>query len=192
VGIGHRPEEFALLGADYAQRAAKTDESIEVMQALWRQPSVSYDGRFHHLDRVSMPPHPPEGGPQIWIGGDTLASVRRAAKYGDGWLPFNWPIDNFRSGVTMLQDLTHDRRAPTIGNVFPMRIVNPSEITPVQFTTSTVEGSWTGDTDTFAQHLDTFDGAGLEYALVGFESENLDDLLRQMSIFAEEVMPRFT
>jgi hypothetical protein len=31
----------------------------------------------------------------------------------------------------------------------------------------------------------------LEYALCAFESEDLDDLLRQMRLFAEQVAPRF-
>ena len=38
VGIGWRAEEFALLGADFAHRAAATDEAIEVLRTLWREP----------------------------------------------------------------------------------------------------------------------------------------------------------
>ena len=87
VGIGQRAEEFALLGADFAHRAAVTDEAIEVLQALWREPVASYHGRFHRFDAASMPPHPPDGGPPIWIGGNSPAAIRRAAKYGSGWLP---------------------------------------------------------------------------------------------------------
>jgi hypothetical protein len=37
VGIGHRVEEFAILGATYALLAAVTDRAIEVMQILWRE-----------------------------------------------------------------------------------------------------------------------------------------------------------
>ena len=42
-----------------------------------------------------------------------------------------------------------------------------------------------------AEHLERYRQAGLEYALCLFESEDLDDLLRQMRIFAEQVAPRF-
>src|SRR3982751_1838422 len=35
VGIGWRTDEFELLNADFAQRAAKADEMVEVMQRLW-------------------------------------------------------------------------------------------------------------------------------------------------------------
>ena len=52
VGIGWRAEEFALLGADFANRAAVTDEAIEVLRALWREPSpVTRAG-----STASMPP----------------------------------------------------------------------------------------------------------------------------------------
>ena len=53
VGIGHRAEEFAVLGADFAHRAAATDEAIEILQALWREPVARYHGRFHRLDGAS-------------------------------------------------------------------------------------------------------------------------------------------
>ena len=69
VGIGHRAAEFALLGADFANRGAVTDEAIGVLQALWRDPVARYHGRFHRFDAASQEPPPPGGGPPIWIGG---------------------------------------------------------------------------------------------------------------------------
>ncbi len=42
-----------------------------------------------------------------------------------------------------------------------------------------------------AAHLDGYRQAGLEYAICAFEAEGLDDLLRQMRLFAEQVAPRF-
>jgi probable F420-dependent oxidoreductase len=192
VGIGHRAEEFALLGADFASRGAATDEAIEVMQTLWREPIASYGGRFHHFEEVSMPPHPPDGGPPIWIGGDTRASIRRAARYGSGWLPFNWELDAFRSGVTVLRDLTQGRPCPTVGNVFYFRLERPDEPATIRSTTPWMPESVAGSPDAIAQHIDAYRRAGLEYALCGFEAEDLDDLLRQMRLFAERVAPRFT
>lgn len=191
VGIGHRAEEFALLGADYASRAAVTNESIEVMQTLWRESIASYHGQFVHLDEVSMPPHPPDGGPPIWIGGDTLASVRRAARYGDGWLPFSWDLDAFRRGAATLQELTRERGCPTVANVFYFRIEKPGEPITVRSTTPWMPKSFAGSADAIAQHVEAYRRAGLEYALCGFESEDLDDLLRQLRVFAEQVAPRF-
>jgi probable F420-dependent oxidoreductase len=191
VGIGHRAEEFALLEADYANRAAVTDESIEVLRVLWREPLATYHGQFHHFDGASMPPHPPDGGPPIWIGGNSLAPIRRAARYGDGWLPFNCDPDALRAGATMLRDLTEGRECPTIANEFYFRIEKTDEPTAVRSTTPWMPESFAGSTDTVARHLDAYERAGLQYALCLFESEDLDDLLRQLRLFAEQVAPRF-
>ena len=191
VGIGYRAEEFALLGADFAHRAAATDEAIELMRALWREPVARYDGRFHRLTDASMPPHPPDGGPPIWIGGNTPSAVRRAARYGSGWLPMVLGIDAFRSGVAVLRELTRGRRCPTAANAFYFRIQKPDEPAAVRSTTPWMPESFAGSPDAVAEHIEAYRLAGLEYALCLFESEDLDDLLRQMRTFTEQVAPRF-
>lgn len=147
VGIGWRAEEFEILGADFAHRAAVTDEAIEVMQTLWRESTACYHGRFHHFDEVSMPPHPTDGGPPIWIGGNTAGAIQRAARYGSGWLPFEMDLDAFRSGVTSLRDLTRERRCPTIGKMFYLRIEKPDEPAALQSTTPWVPERFAGDPD---------------------------------------------
>lgn len=191
VGIGYRAEEFALLGADFAHRAGVTDEAIEIMQALWREPITSYRGRYHRFGDASMPPHPPQGGPPIWIGGNAPAAIRRAARYGSGWLPMNLTPDAFGAGVTMLRGLTQGRQCPTIANEFYLRIEKPDEPTVVRSTTPWMPKSFAGSGDAVARHLEVYERAGLEYALCVFESEDLDDLLRQLRVFAEQVAPRF-
>jgi probable F420-dependent oxidoreductase len=191
VGIGWRAEEFALLGANYADRAAVTDEAIEVLQTLWCEPTARYHGQFHHFDEVSMPPHPTDGGPPIWIGGNGPRIIRQAAKYGSGWLPFVMDLDAFRSGVSTLRELTRERQSPTIGNVFYYRITKPDEPAVVHSTTPGMPTPFSGGPDAIARNLELYRQAGLEYALCAFESEDLDDLLRQMRTFAEQVAPQF-
>ncbi|MDQ3513690.1 MAG: TIGR03619 family F420-dependent LLM class oxidoreductase [Chloroflexota bacterium] len=191
VGIGHRAEEFALLGADFSHRSAVTDEAIEIMQLLWREPVARYHGRFHRFDAASMEPPPPDGGPPIWIGGHTPAAIRRVARYGSGWLPMVLDLDAFQSGVAALGDLTRGQRCPTIAHAFYVRIQRPDEPTVVRSTTPWMPESFAGSPDAVAEHIEAYRRASLEYALCVFESEDLDDLLRQMRIFAERVAPRF-
>ena len=190
VGIGWKAEEFALLGADFANRAAVTDEAIEVMQTLWREPVARYHGRFHGFDAVSHAAPPGRG---------TTHLDRRQRSEGhppsgqirSGWLPYVMDLDAFRSGVTLLRELTRDRPCPTIANVFYFRLTKPDEPAVVPSTSPWVDGRFAGSPDAIAQHLEHYRQAGLEYALCAFESENLDDLLRQMRLFAEQVAPRF-
>jgi alkanesulfonate monooxygenase SsuD/methylene tetrahydromethanopterin reductase-like flavin-dependent oxidoreductase (luciferase family) len=169
-----------------------TDEAIEVMQTLWREPVAHYHGQFHHHDAVSMPPHPPEGGPPIWIGGNTPGAIQRAAQYDSGGLPFAMDLDAFRASVTALRELTRERECPTIANEFYFHITKPDEPAVEQPTTPGMPPPFTGSPDVIALHLEQYRQAGLEYALCLFQAEGVDDLLRQMRLFAEEVAPRFT
>jgi probable F420-dependent oxidoreductase len=191
IGIGHRSAEFALLGADFAHRAAATDEALEVLQALWREPVASYDGRFHRFDAASLEPYLPDGGPPIWIGGSSPAAIRRAARYGSGWLPMVTELQAFHSGVAALRERTQGQLCPTIAHAFYFRIAKPDEPAVVRSTTPWMPTSVAGSPDDVGEHIERYRQAGLEYALCLFESESLDDLLRQLRIFAERVAPRF-
>ena len=166
VGIGWRAEEFALLGADFAHRAAATDEAIEVLQTLWREPVARYHGRFHHFDAASMPPHPPDGGPPIWIGGNAPGAIRRAARYGSGWLPYvmrpgRLPLRRgHAAGADARATVPDDRQRVLL----PHRRSRTSR-RPCGRRPRGCPSAFAGSPDAVAQHLEQYRQAGLEYAL---------------------------
>jgi alkanesulfonate monooxygenase SsuD/methylene tetrahydromethanopterin reductase-like flavin-dependent oxidoreductase (luciferase family) len=86
AGIGYRPEEFEYLGVPFAERAARTDEILELLVKLWTQDEVTHSGRFWQLDGVRphlkpvQSPHPP-----IWVGAQSVAGARRAGRLGDAF-----------------------------------------------------------------------------------------------------------
>ena len=95
VGLGYRPEEFGYLDVPFAERAARMDESLQLMRRLWTQDEVDFRGRFWTLEQVRphlkpvQSPYPP-----IWIGGHSLAGARRAGRYGDAYAcPPETPVD---------------------------------------------------------------------------------------------------
>jgi len=85
VGVGWNNIEHEALGFDFRQRGKRIDEQIEVLKALWAEPVVSYQGRWHELDRVGINPLPPRRAIPIWIGGMSDAAVARVTRSGDGW-----------------------------------------------------------------------------------------------------------
>ncbi|MBO0773265.1 MAG: LLM class flavin-dependent oxidoreductase [Actinobacteria bacterium] len=90
VGLapGYKPDEFAVLGVPKSQRGARTDETIEILQLAWRGEPFSYAGRHFRFDDVVVAPPPVQaGGPPIWVGGNSLAAARRAARYGTCFMP---------------------------------------------------------------------------------------------------------
>ena len=95
VGVGGEfPAEFDAVGVPVAERGARTNESIEVLRTLWRSASgggpVSHDGAFYRFPEVELRPvgamRP--GGPPIVVAGRKEAAMRRAARLGDGWMPY--------------------------------------------------------------------------------------------------------
>jgi probable F420-dependent oxidoreductase len=89
VGAGWMEEEFRALGIDPAERGARTDEHIEVLRALWTEDPARFEGRFTRFDGLVLATTPrTEGGPPIWVGGNTRVALRRALRRGDGWHGF--------------------------------------------------------------------------------------------------------
>jgi probable F420-dependent oxidoreductase len=88
-GVGHAEDEFRALGVPFHRRGRMTDEYLEVMLALWSDDAPSYDGEFVQFDDVQFEPKPvQQPAPRIWIGGNSTAALRRAARYGRGWMPW--------------------------------------------------------------------------------------------------------
>ncbi len=87
IGVGWLEEEFDALGVPFAERAARTDEHVAVMRALWTGTAVDFDGEFTTLRAAHSFPHPAQGSVPIVVGGHTKAAARRAGRLGDGFFP---------------------------------------------------------------------------------------------------------
>ena len=87
VGIGWLAEEFEALGIPFAERAARTDDAVGALRALWSQDVASYEGTFTSFANCISKPHPVGGSIPIHIGGHSEAAARRAGRLGDGFFP---------------------------------------------------------------------------------------------------------
>jgi probable F420-dependent oxidoreductase len=106
VGVGWMAEEFEALGADFSNRGARTDEIIALLRALWRGETVEHHGSFYDVPRLRLRPAP--GAPvPVWIGGESPAALRRAARLGDGWISGR-SAETAAGQIPLLQQLRHD------------------------------------------------------------------------------------
>ena len=109
VGVGWAKEEFDATGADFSVRGKRTDEAISAMRAAWTQPVSNYSGPFDNFDGVYSYPKPPRvGGVPVLIGGESKAARRRVATLGDGWLPFNLPVDEAAGVIAEVRQKARD------------------------------------------------------------------------------------
>ena len=93
IGVGWNPVEYEGLGESFANRGARSEEQIELMRALWAAPTITYHGRWHHVDNAGIRPLPVRQKIPIWIGGVAETVLRRIGRTGDGWLPQRPPDD---------------------------------------------------------------------------------------------------
>lgn len=87
VGLGWNEIEYQALGEKFSNRGRRMDEQIEVLQKLWAEPLVKFEGRWHHIPDAGLNPLPVRRGIPIWFGGHHENVLQRVAKYGDGWMP---------------------------------------------------------------------------------------------------------
>ncbi len=88
VGGGWNKPEMENHGTVYATRFQRLEEQLQALKTIWTEDEPEFHGE--HVDFAPMwlwpkpvsQPHPP-----IFIGGETDHTLRRIAKYADGWLP---------------------------------------------------------------------------------------------------------
>jgi probable F420-dependent oxidoreductase len=87
VGVGHAEREFEVLGIPFRERGRITDESLDAMTVLWTSEEPVFHGRYFDFEGIVFEPRPLQAPrPPIWIGGNSMAALRRAARY-EGWEP---------------------------------------------------------------------------------------------------------
>ena len=87
IGVGWNEVEFTGLNEDFHTRGRRSAEQVQVMQALWAEPHVTFKGRWHTIDDAGINPRPASGRVPVWFGGHHELTLKRIAKYGDGWMP---------------------------------------------------------------------------------------------------------
>jgi probable F420-dependent oxidoreductase len=87
LGLGTTTKAYSAFGLDPEHRVSRFIEGIGVMKALWTQSSVDFNGKFTQLESISMEPKPVQKPyPPLWFGARVPDAMRRAVKYGDGWM----------------------------------------------------------------------------------------------------------
>ena len=89
-------DEHAAVGVPIMERAARMEESIRVMRALWTGEPVSNDGEFYPLDNVALEPQPVQQSIPLWISSNWVRrGLARVAELGDAWITNVPSVDLF-------------------------------------------------------------------------------------------------
>ncbi len=136
VGVGGEyAKEFAAVGVPVNERGARTDEALQVLKQLFSSDEVHFDGRFTQLDGVTLAPKPvQQPAPPVWISGRSDAAMRRAARFGDGWLPYMYTPEQLATSLEKINALAteHARQKPIRAGQFIFFAVHEDRDTAIK------------------------------------------------------------
>lgn len=94
IGIGYLKAEFDALGVPFTDKAARTEDFLAAMLAIWTQEKPAHRGRFVSFAGVQAMPRPPQKPhPEIVFGGNSPQGCERAVRLAKGWYGFALDLD---------------------------------------------------------------------------------------------------
>ncbi|HEY0181972.1 MAG TPA: TIGR03619 family F420-dependent LLM class oxidoreductase [Rhodopila sp.] len=108
VGLSWNAAEYQALGQNIHNRGRRIEEQIEVLRLLWSQPYVTFDGKWHKLEKVGLnrpglPPIP------IWFGSESgEPALRRVARLADGWMSLGDPTKDLPTVQRFMREAGRD------------------------------------------------------------------------------------
>lgn len=186
IGAGYLQPEFDVLGADFDHRNDVTDDSIRKMRRAWSGESV---------EGHTMRPTPAQdGGPPIWIGGNSRRAVRRAVELAEGWSPFpSGPEKIARFTRTTPLNTPDDlqamlayaaEHAEKIGRTTPLDVV----FSPLSLTMFAGHDRWRAET--VVEEVQALAEAGMTALNVMLDGESRREFADELARFAAEVLPQ--
>ncbi len=111
IGAGWNLEEMENHGTDPARRWRRMRETIEAMKAIWADDEAEYHGELVDFDPIWQWPKPVrDPHPPVIIGGDGPTTLKRVARYGDGWMPIDGRNrEDFAPAIAELNDLAAEQ-----------------------------------------------------------------------------------
>ena len=194
VGVGYRREEFEGLGVPFEERASRFEEAIPLIRRLWTEDAVTHRGTHFTVGGLgaSIKPKRP-GGPPIWVGGDVLPAVRRAARLGCPWVvPPTMHYDDIARRVAVYKaaqaeaGTSHDHGQPMIREVVigSTRAAALAAAGPSLLAKYEAYASWGQSAASEGPSLaDRFDDFIANRFIVGDESQVADEMARYRDAF---------
>ena len=192
IGVGHAEREFEILRVPFHERGRLSDEYLEAIIELWTSAAPEFHGTYVDFADVAFEPKPVQRPhPPIWIGGNSRAAMRRAARH-DGWYPWLITADEIP------ECLDYIREQPDFpGRTRPFDVALPLTTLAVDEEHRPLDGDL-GRADVPAGTQATIDAVG-HLAEVGItctsvptpQTRSLDEHLDHLRWVAEEIIPAF-
>jgi len=108
-------KELAVMGVESKERPERLEEMIEALRVLWSDEHGSFHGKYYSFDDVNLLPKPAQQPCPIYIAGTPRPtqigergverSLRRIARYADGWMTNQIELAMFQDYLGRLREL---------------------------------------------------------------------------------------
>ncbi len=108
-------KELAVMGVQSKERPERLEEMIQALRVLWSDEHASFYGKYYSFDDVNLLPKPAQQPCPIYIAGTPRRtqigergverSLRRIARYADGWMTNQIELAMFQDYLGRLRDL---------------------------------------------------------------------------------------
>ncbi len=131
IGVGGNRSEYQSMGIDFHTRGARCSEQMQLLRRLWREPQISYKGRFHTIVDAGINPLPIHRHIALWIGASSQPGqevVNRIGSLADGWFVLATPdaYPKLRAQIDAIA-IAAGRNPEKIGTEAGVAVVGPRE-----------------------------------------------------------------
>ena len=217
VGVGNisHKRELDKMGVPYMERGNLCDEFLMVMKELWTKPSVTFHGRYIHIDDFFMYPKPVQKPhPPILIGGFGRRSQRRTAELGDGWLPMH-TVEGIGDGIEYIkrhakeagrehhpfiwgyksyaiiartEEEARRRHAASVHTI--TQLTERSDVTRIS-AEEQVARNLVGTPGEILKKLEKYVDIGVNFVDTSWNTGTFEEYLESVRLFGKEVIPSF-
>jgi hypothetical protein len=97
----------------FPDRGKVTDEYIDAFRVLWTEAKPKFAGTYVKFDGIVLEPKPVQQPVPIWVGGEGMNAIRRAARVAEAWYPIGSnnahlldTLPRLESGIARLRQAT--------------------------------------------------------------------------------------
>jgi alkanesulfonate monooxygenase SsuD/methylene tetrahydromethanopterin reductase-like flavin-dependent oxidoreductase (luciferase family) len=179
------------------------------MRKLWAGEKVTFSGRHFQLTDAMINPAPVQKpNPPVWVSGRRDAAMARAAKFGDGWMPYFYDASRYRDSVEKIKGFAAEAGRDISGFQwahFPYIAIYPTELQAAEVAAEQLGGRYLyggefldivrkycllGTVENCIDQLQEYIAAGARHIIFSISCPR-EDRERHLETIAKELIPHF-
>lgn len=190
TAVGHLEREFEALNIPFHKRGPMTDEYLQALKEIWTSERPKFEGEFVSFDNVLVNPKPVQKPhPPIFIGGNSKPAMRRAAEFGDGWIPWLVTAEDLPGCIAYIKTLpAYEEKARDFEILVTTTAYNVKDYSHAELGETRVAA----DRDSVLREIESLQKAGAtSVQVMPPKVETFEQCLEWIEWYDREIIPQF-